>query len=215
MTDASPTGGALVIADATVEEVMAEAALASPTGWLLGEELEDSDSEEEATSAVPRAVSMKFYRFLHLFSGAEHSESLSHHIKLICGSKGIIAVVDVADLETEPYINLLCRTTVEELKSRARAGFWDGGHGGPPCSTFSPALSKPPPGGGGPKPYRSRMSCFFLVYPTSRASGWKGFNMQTMAYRHRWTSSWKSDCLEEVPRRNTPEIQELPIRAAG
>ena len=84
------------------------------------------------------------------------------HLKILLGTMGIVAVVDVADLETEPYVNLLCHTTVEELKARARSGFWDGGHGGPPCSTFSPALSKPLPGGGGPRPYRSRQFLFGL-----------------------------------------------------
>ena len=79
-------------------------------------------TKEEAISAVPRFINMKLYRLLYLFSGAEHSETLSHHIKLIFGSKRIIAVV--------------------------------------PCSSLSPALSKPLPGGGGLKPYRSRT---FLV----------------------------------------------------
>eukprot|EP00972_Heterocapsa_arctica_P076371 11266773-Heterocapsa_arctica.AAC.1 len=69
---------------------------------------------------------------------------------------GVLMIVDLLDLEVSPQVDLLDTDTQMEIRAKAKVGWWHGGHGAPPCATWSPALFQPLPGGGGPRPYRTR-----------------------------------------------------------
>ena len=120
-------------------------------------EQEEADSEEMAEQEkvrIPKAVKLRLFRFLHLFSGPRKLGDLEDWLVKLGAENGILVIVDVADLETVPPVDVLDPVAQEEILARGKARFWDAGHGGPACATWSAALFNPGPGF--PEPYRSR-----------------------------------------------------------
>ena len=177
MTDASPTGGAVCCTDAKSDELRKEAVWAArtafivsrtPSEWMELEPVETSASMAAAVSQlieelgshqeqIPRGPNPKVrvLRFLHLFSGPRREEDLEFWLVALAAAKGIVMIVDVADLETYPPVDVLDETTERELVARAKAKYWDGAHAGPPCATWAIVLWFEIPGFS-PSPYRSR-----------------------------------------------------------
>ena len=76
--------------------------------------------------------------------------------------EGILPLIDAADLEREPPIDLLDEMTQREILARARSGYWQGVHTSPPCATWSRVLYLALAEGWGPRPYRSREALYGL-----------------------------------------------------
>ena len=153
MTDASPTGGALVHTAAQPEQLRQVGSLSSSGGWLVN--LEDPEDKDSFSSPkkVPRSLKVKLYRFIHLFSGPPREGDIKWHIEDWFVLHGTLCIVDCVDLEAVPPVDALEEWTTHTIKRKARVRWWQGGHAGPPCSTWSRVLWIR---NGGPTPYRSR-----------------------------------------------------------
>ena len=55
---------------------------------------------------------------------------------------GALIIVDVIDLGAAIPINALDPSTISVIVAKARVGWWDGAHGGPPCCTWSRVLHR-------------------------------------------------------------------------
>eukprot|EP00974_Lingulodinium_polyedra_P025294 2444837-Lingulodinium_polyedra.AAC.1 len=138
MTDASPSGGALVEAPATTDELRAEGSWCSRTGWLVSRLLVaegpavgtpsapvgTGQGDRGATQAVNQ--SLPTYRFLYLFAGRPYPHDLEFTLGEAAAEAGVTLILDAADLERHPPVDLLDRTTQEEILARARGGYWQG-----------------------------------------------------------------------------------------
>ena len=83
----------------------------------------------------------------------ERVEELRALVKL-GAERGILVIVDVADLEAVPPVDVLDPVAQDEILAKSKANYWDAAHGGPACATWSAALFNL--GSGFPEPYRSR-----------------------------------------------------------
>mgnify|MGYP002807811018 CR=1 FL=1 len=138
MTDASPSGGALVKTSASADQLREEAQWASASGWLVNtlgpERIQAQDLP------VPRCLKLRIVRFLHLFSGPPREGDIKWYLEEWSVVSGLLLIIDCIDLEAPMPINVLDPWTASVITSKARVGWWDAGHGGPPCSTWTKAL---------------------------------------------------------------------------
>ena len=110
MTDASPTGGALVTAEATADQLRGEAQWSSAGGWQVVTDAPESDEVEEVLQGsakggwgqIPRSLKVKLFRFLHLFSGPPRTGDLRWHLEAWSVVSGVLVVVDCVDLLASP-----------------------------------------------------------------------------------------------------------------
>lgn len=173
MTDASPSGGALVVRTSELEEIRSELPFVTQGRWLLrgdwlsamteatfAPEGEEDDADGEPTSEdrerVPKAPKILVLRFCYLCSGPRRPGDFEEYLEQWSVMAGVLVIVDLLDLEVDPPVDLLDSRTQDEIRAKARAGWWHAAHGAPPCSTWSPALFSPLPDGSGPRPYRDR-----------------------------------------------------------
>ena len=106
-----------------------------------------------------RPPAILLIRFCYLCSGPRRPGDVEDYFEQWAVVAGVLVIVDMLDLEVTPPIDLLDNSTQEEIRAKARTGWWHGGHGvmeRPPCAIWSAALFQPLPGGGGPAPYRTR-----------------------------------------------------------
>ena len=98
MTDASPSGGGVIKATATREEIVKEASIATKSGWTAKREEIDLATgllmETEATD-IPTMITLNVYRFLHLCSGSKHDEDLCHAFRAEWASEGVMVIIDM------------------------------------------------------------------------------------------------------------------------
>ena len=176
MTDASPSGGAVVSTEASSAALASEIPWVTQGRWLLRhdwlaafqqrafEEVEedpDRPGPDIAEYVAPlgsprRPPAILLIRFCYLCSGPRRPGDVEDYFEQWAVVAGVLVIVDMLDLEVTPPIDLLDNSTQEEIRAKARTGWWHGGHGAPPCATWSAALFQPLPGGGGPRPYRTR-----------------------------------------------------------
>ena len=160
MTDASPTGGALVeTTDTTLGEIRKESLHASQGGWQVFISPEEGiweEEREESLKRIPREVfgEKKFMRVLLLCSGKRRVGDMTWHFQKFHWEKGVRTEVDLVDLEVDPPVDLLDLRIYRKIAAKARTGWWAACHASPHCATWSAALLVPVKGG--PLPYRDR-----------------------------------------------------------
>ena len=108
----------------------------------------------KATHRIPKHRSSfdRIVRFLHLFSGATREGDLAEELFKAGLDRNVLVIVECWDILHSMDQDLTILETVLNLVAMIESGWFDGGHGSPPCNTFSAALFKPP----GPFPVRSR-----------------------------------------------------------
>ena len=164
MTDASPTGGGLVETTGLEEEILEELPFVTQGRWLMRQdwlgrvaaEWAEELSGEEAAAQVERPFATLLLRFCYLCSGPRRPGDMEEALVRLSTTAGVIIVVDLLDLEVAPQVDLLDPKTQEEIRAKARLGWWHGAFGAPPCATWSAALHAPLADGSGPRPCRSR-----------------------------------------------------------
>ena len=156
----------MIHTEASQEELREEGRWAPRGGWTVftgnpeelerrnvGKEFEAEETDEETTPTLPRGVPLPSARFLHLFSGHARAGDVEDALRRHGALEGILVRTDCADLGHGPEWNLLDEENVQRLCALAGAGYWQGVHSGPPCSTWSAARYSGRPG---PPPLRSR-----------------------------------------------------------
>ena len=169
MVDASPTGGAVLVTTAAVDEVCAEARMGQYGGWLRwldhvvsdagpqdGFEDEFSSLAEAASRApeLPRiAPRLPLFCLFILFSGVRRPGDLQEAWEAVAHERGAIGIVVAVDIRHGREFDLRDPDRRRALLLRVAAEA-DALQAAPPCSTWSVARSRP----GGPPPLRSRSS---------------------------------------------------------
>jgi len=190
--DASDEGGAIISTKATVEELQREAKWASRGGWARVTQGQQShwhegfgdhliqDKGEEADPIPPtlRPKPIRTYRFLHLFSGHRRHQDLDYYLRLQGAARGWLILVTNVDLAFGKEFDLSSPEVVKHFLNLAASGFFDGVHGGPPCSTWSAVRWVP----GGPPPLRSRDSPWGMEGLETR--DWETVSLHSLLMRH-------------------------------
>ena len=99
-----------------------------------------------------RAPRIQLYRFLHIYSGHRREGDLEDEITRWFVQDGKLCLVTLVDLGFGDSQDMTKKENVDRYLAQAKSGYYDGGHGGPPCALWSRVRFLP----GGPPPVRSR-----------------------------------------------------------
>ena len=94
--------------------------------------------------------------FVHFCSGPRRPGDLSEAVEQRALASGIVIVALALDPVIDSSHDLLKEHGMVRVIKLARARRIAGAHGGPPCATFSRSRHRRLPGGGGPRPLRTR-----------------------------------------------------------
>ena len=190
---------------------MQRPALQPPDPMAEQEEADSEEMAEQEKARTPKAVKLRLFRFLHLCSGPRKPGDLEDWSVKLGAENGILVIVDVADLETVPPVDVLDPVAQEAILARSKARFWDAGHGGPACATWSTALFNPGPGF--PEPYRSRDQLWGLPSLSGRrlqrvedANGMLIFTLNVFAVLFRVGAGWTLEHPQDRGQHPYPSI---------
>ena len=158
MVDASLSGGAVCVTQATLEEIRSEAAHAESKGWAVTLEAAPSEvvgviaPSDEPYDPVPAAVAVKTVRALHTFSGPRREKDFEYFLKVFAQEQGVLVVVESVDVFVDPRFDMHSDSFYGDLRRAAKAGAFSLHLSGPPCRTWSRARFRRP----GPPVVRTR-----------------------------------------------------------
>ena len=174
MSDASYEGAGVVSTHADISEILEESRWCPRGGWTLftGNEEElgrrevslvpdleeyefkDMDMEFSQEEPEPPLVTVKVYRFLHLFSGHRRDGDLADWLSRTGQKYGVVVLTTCADKGYSDTWDFTKEKNREAVMAMLWSGHFDAVGGGPPCSTWSAARYA---GDDGPPPLRSRL----------------------------------------------------------
>jgi hypothetical protein len=113
---------------------------------------------------ILRQVKVKVLRFLHLCSGHRREGDLEDWMTALAADRGYMCVTTNVDVGFGEEGDLTQDRVVRRVVAQVDAGVYHGGHGGPPCASWSKVRWLP----GGPGPLRDRARPWGLPNITDR-----------------------------------------------